>query len=50
MLLNRAIMAHVTLTKARGGIHTSPARAAGLTDHVWTIEKLDMMDGKANIS
>jgi len=37
--------AHMTLTKARGGIHTSPAMAAGLTDHVWTIEKmLGMMD------
>ena len=32
--------AHMTLTKARGGIHTSPAMAAGLTDHVWTIEEL----------
>jgi hypothetical protein len=33
------------LTKARGGIHTSPAMAAGLTDHVWTIdEMLVMMD------
>jgi IS1 family transposase len=36
---------HMTLTKARGGIHTSPAMAAGLTDHVWTIEDmLSMMD------
>jgi len=36
---------HMTLTRARGGIHTSPAMAAGLTDHVWTVEKmLGMMD------
>ena len=36
---------HMTLTKARGGIHTSPAMAAGLTDHVWKIEDLlGMMD------
>jgi len=41
---------HMTLTKARGGIHTSPAMAAGLTDHVWTIEEvLGMMDGTANV-
>jgi len=37
--------AHMTLTKARGGVHTSPAMAAGLTDHVWRIEDmLQMMD------
>jgi hypothetical protein len=36
---------HMTLTKALGGFHTSPAMAAGLTDHVWTIEEmLGMMD------
>jgi len=36
---------HMTLTRARGGIHTSPAMVAGLTDHVWTIEEmLGMMD------
>lgn len=32
--------AHGTLTKERGGIHTSPAMANGLTDHVWTIEEM----------
>jgi IS1 family transposase len=38
---------HMTLTKARGGIHTSPAMAAGLTDHVWTMEEmLGMMEPK----
>jgi IS1 family transposase len=37
---------HMTLTKEAGGIHTSPAMAAKLTDHVWTIEDmLGMMDG-----
>ncbi len=36
---------HTTLARARGGIHTSPALACGLTDHVWTIEEmLAMMD------
>jgi IS1 family transposase len=36
---------HGTLTKAAKGIKTTPAMAAGLTDHVWTydeiIEKMD---------
>lgn len=37
--------AHMTLTKKADGIHTSPAMAAGLTDHVWKIEDLlAMMD------
>ncbi len=31
---------HGTLTKAKKGIHTTPAMAAGVTDHVWTIEEL----------
>ena len=31
---------HSTLTKAKGGIHTSPAMAAGLTDHVWKVEEI----------
>jgi hypothetical protein len=36
---------HMTLTKAKGGVHTTPAMASGLTDHVWTIEDmLVMMD------
>ena len=30
---------HTTLTKAAGGIHTSPAMAAGVTDHVWSVER-----------
>lgn len=32
--------AHGTLTKAAGGIKTTPAMAAGVTDRVWTIEDL----------
>jgi IS1 family transposase len=36
---------HGTLTKAKKGIHTTPAMAAGVTDHVWTIEEvLGLMD------
>jgi len=38
---------HGTLTKAKKGIHTTPAMAAGVTDHVWTIEEvLGLMDPK----
>lgn len=29
---------HTTLTKAAGGIKTTPAMSAGLTDRVWTVE------------
>lgn len=37
--------AHQTLTKANGGIHTSPAMAAGLTTYVWKVEDiLRLMD------
>jgi IS1 family transposase len=36
---------HMTLTKAAKGVHTTPAMAAGLTDHVWTVEDLvSLMD------
>ncbi|MEX2156341.1 MAG: IS1 family transposase [Gemmatimonadales bacterium] len=31
---------HGTLTKAAKGVHTTPAMAAGVTDHVWTVEDL----------
>jgi hypothetical protein len=42
---------HMMPTKARGGIHTSPAMAAGLTDHVWTIEgMLAMKDRKHTVT
>src|SRR5262245_9310017 len=38
---------HQTLTKAAKGVHTTPAMASGLTDHVWTIEEvLGLMDPK----
>ena len=37
---------HATLTKEANGVHTSPAMAAGLTNHVWKVEEiLAMMDG-----
>jgi IS1 family transposase len=37
--------AHTTLTKQAKGYKTTPAMAAGLTNHVWTIEHmLDLMD------
>ena len=31
---------HQTLTKNASGIHTTPAMAAGLTNHVWKIEEI----------
>lgn len=31
---------HHTLTKERKGIHTTPAMAAGVTDHVWKAEEI----------
>jgi IS1 family transposase len=31
---------HATLTANAGGIHTTPAMACGLTDHVWQLEEL----------
>lgn len=42
--------AHGTLTKARGGIKTTPAIACGLTDHAWTAEEiLEKMDPKNSL-
>lgn len=39
--------AHQTLTKAANGIKTTPAMAARLTDHVWTVEEiLGLLDPK----
>jgi IS1 family transposase len=36
---------HLTLTKAKKGIKTTPTMACGLTDHVWTVEEiLGLMD------
>lgn len=38
---------HATLTKAAGGIHTTPAMASGVTDRVWRIENvLALIDPK----
>jgi IS1 family transposase len=31
---------HHTLTKAKSGVHQTPAMAAGLTDHVWRVSDL----------
>lgn len=31
---------HETLTKERGGIHTTPAMAAGVTDRVWKVSEI----------
>ena len=31
---------HHTLTKANRGIHTTPAMAAGIADHVWKVEEV----------
>jgi len=43
--------AHTTLTKARGGIHTTPAMAAGVANRVWKIEDLvAMLDPTTPIS
>jgi hypothetical protein len=39
---------HTTLTKARKGVTTTPAMACGLTDHVWTFEKILELMEKTN--
>ncbi len=31
---------HATLTKASGGVHTTPAMAAGVANHVWTLSEV----------
>lgn len=31
---------HETLTRARGGVKTSPAMAAGVADHVWKLSEV----------
>ncbi len=31
---------HQTLTRARGGVHTTPAMAAGVADHVWRLSEV----------
>ena len=43
--------AHQTLAKAAAGIKTTPAMAAGPTDHVWTIEEiLGKMDPRKSVT
>jgi hypothetical protein len=38
---------HQTPTEAKGGIKTTPAMAAGVTDRVWKVEDIrDLMDPK----
>jgi IS1 family transposase len=40
---------HNTLTKARKGVHTTPAMAAGVTDHVWKVEEIvSLLDSSSN--
>lgn len=31
---------HMTLTKTNGGVHTTPAMASGVADHVWSLDEL----------
>ncbi len=31
---------HQTLTKANRGMHTTPAMAAKVADHIWTLEEV----------
>lgn len=41
------VKVHGTLTKKAGGIKTTPAMAAGLTDRVWTVyDLLDLLHGE----
>lgn len=40
---------HETLTQARGGIHTTPAMAAGVADHVWKLsEVVSLLEASEN--
>lgn len=39
---------HETLTRAAGGIHTTPAMAAGVSDHVWKLEEVVGLLGDLN--
>ncbi|HEY4131652.1 MAG TPA: hypothetical protein VGM50_13620 [Gemmatimonadaceae bacterium] len=40
-----------TLTKAAGGVHTTPAMAAGLTTYVWTVDDIvERLDPKRRLS
>ena len=38
---------HQTLTQQAGGIHTTPAMAAGVADHIWTLEEVvELLEAK----
>lgn len=38
---------HETLTRAARGVHTTPAMAAGVTDHVWKLEEVvELLEAK----
>lgn len=41
---------HMTLTKKAGGIHTTPAMAAGITDLVWTSSQSSRRELSMNAS
>lgn len=45
MMAYNFVHVHHTLTKARGGIHTTPAMAAGVTDRVWTVADIVALAG-----
>ena len=38
---------HETLTKGAGGIHRTPAMAAGVADHVWKVSEMVDLLGTA---
>lgn len=38
--LRRGPRPHATLTKAAGGYPTTPAMAAGVANHVWTLTEI----------
>lgn len=40
MMAYNFVHVHHTLTKGRKGVHTTPAMAAGVTDHVWKVEEV----------
>jgi IS1 family transposase len=40
---------HQTLTKAKGGIHVTPAMAAGVTDRVWKIADIVALDDQTQL-
>lgn len=44
MMVYNFCRSHGTLTKRAKGVHTTPAMAAGIADHVWSVEELvDLM-------